>query len=178
MPGVVVVVSFSGALPSSPERSNSVEELPRESGWQSLDDASEFLVLLGFASERAAQDDLRSLVEAQAEGPVPTDVALPSAVSHIAIEHTHGVVLDAVPMGGYLAVARTVASPGYGHEAGEALEETLSTFAQLPGYCGHLEGYNVGMEEEAWALVFGTIRANVPLPSNPEVAVRVYQRVS
>lgn len=175
---VVVAVTFLGALPTAPDRDASNEDAPASSGWQSLDDASEFLLLLGFSSENAAQEDLRHLIEAQGDGPVPDDVALPSAVSHIAIEHRHGVVLDEVPMGAYLAVARTMANPGFGHEAGEILEETVSTFAQLPGYCGHLQGSNEAIEEEAWALVFGTIRSQVPIPVNNEVTVRVYHRIS
>ena len=161
-----------------PERSNPKEGLPRESAWQAVDDASEFLVLLGFATEGAAQDDLRRLVESQGEGPMPAEASLPTAVSHVAIEHHHGVVLNEVPMGAYLAVVKTVANPGYGHEAGETLEETVSTFVQISGYCGHLQGFNEAIEEEAWAFVFGTNRSTVPIPINPEVTVRVYRRVS
>ncbi|RYG25621.1 hypothetical protein EON82_06410 [bacterium] len=174
MAGVVVAVSFKGSLPPTPARLGAVR--PRESAWQGITEEAEFLVLLGFSSEKAAQEDLRSLVEAESpEGP---DVALPISVSHILVEHAHGVVLDEVPRGGYLAVARTVANPGYGHEAGERMEETVSTFVQLPAYCGHLQGYNEAIEEEAWAFVFASSRANVPIPQNHEVAVRVYRRIS
>ena len=175
MVGVVVAVSFAGALPSGPVRADRREGLPRESSWRSLADETEFLVLLGFASEDAAREDLRLLVEN--ENPSAYD-ALPSAVSHVQVEHSHGVVLDGVPMGGYVAVARTVANPGYGHEAGEILEETVSTFAQLPGYCGHLEGFNEAIEEEAWAFVFASSETDIPIPLNSEVRVRVYRRIS
>ena len=174
MLGVVVAVSFVGAPASPPTRA--LEGAPRESAWQNADDPSDSLVLLGFPSERAAQDDLRRLFADDAE--IPTDANLPTEVHHVAIEHEDGDVLDAVPLGGVLATVRILASPGYGPEARERLEETLSTFAQLEGHCGHLQGFNESNEDEAWAFVFSTRRSATPLPENHEVLVRLYRRVA
>ena len=151
---VVVAVSFHGALPPPPGRSGGGGNPPRESGWQGVADPSDSLVLLGYESSDAAGEDLRRLVEGA--DPEPSNVSLPTEVHHVVIERGRGRVLDDLPQGSYLAVGLATASPGYGVEARERLEEILATFAQVEGYTGHLEGYNETVEEEAWTFVFGT----------------------
>lgn len=176
MLGVVVSLSFTG-VPSLPtSRSDRKEDRPRESVWRSESDTAEYLVLLGFPSEGAAQDDLRQLLES--EEPISEAVNPPTEVHQVAIEDERGQVLDEVPIGAYMAVTRSMASPGYGEESRERLRDMLATFAQVEGYRGHLLGHNESMKEEGRSFVFGTNRAKLPVPENSEVDVRLYQRLS
>lgn len=173
MIGVVVAVSFVGAPPPPPPRRDS--SVPRPSVWQSAENASDFLVLLGFPNEDAARDDLRRLVEA--EGSPVSNGNLPAEIRHVAVEHEDGAVLDGVPVGGSLAVTRSLASPGYGHEERERIEETISTFEQLEGYCGHLHGFNETNEDEGWSYVFSSGTSEAPQPDDPMVSTHLYHRV-
>lgn len=173
MIGVVVAVSFVGAPPPPPSRLG--ELAPRPSAWQSVEKASDFLVLLGFSDENAAREDLRRLVEG--EGSPLSGDSLPAEVRHIAVEHEDGVVLDAVPIGGSMVATQSLASPGYGHEERERIEQTLSTFGQLEGYCGHLHGYNEANEDEGWSYVFSGGWSKAPQPSDAQVSTTRYRRV-
>lgn len=175
MPKVVVALSFVGTPPPAPSALVRGGD-PRASIWQGTDDPSDFLVVLRFADEGEAQADLRRLVEFHQDP--PADFNMPTDVRHVAVEHEQGRVLDETPIGSIMAVARFVAPPGYGHDLGERIEETLSTFVQLEGYCGHLQGSNEAIEEEAWAFVFATFLFQLPRPRNPEVSVRSYQRIA
>lgn len=173
MIGVVVAVSFVEAPPPLPSRSD--EPAPRPSVWRNVEDASDFIVLLGFPDANAAQEDLRRLVEA--EGSPVSGVNLPSEIRHVEIEHEDGVVLDAVAIGGSVAVTRSLASPGYGAEERERIEETLSTFAQLEGYCGHLHGHNEANEDEGWSYVFSCGASKAPQPRDEMVMTSLFRRV-
>ena len=140
MIGTLAALSFLGDPPPPPERSGRAESTPRECVWRNVAEPEDHLVLLGFSDGNAAKEDMRLLVEA--EEATFERAVLPSEVHHVAVEHQEGTILDEVPVDGVLVVARIVASPGYGHEAGERMEETLSAFVQREGYCGHLQGLN------------------------------------
>ena len=174
MIGVVVAVSFVGAPPPPPPRPDSSAQCP--SVWQSAEDASDFLVLLGFPDEGAARDDLRRLVEGE-DSPLASGTP-PTEIRHIAVEHEDGIVLDDVPIGGSMAVTRSLASPGYGHEERERIEETISTFEQLEGYCGHLHGFSEANEDEGWSYVFSSGTSEAPQPTDPMVTSHLYHRVA
>lgn len=175
MPKVVVAISFLEQLPTARPLPDGLKR-PRSCAWQSFDDPDDFLILREFGSEADAQDDLRKVVDAQDE--TLDEAALPTAVSHVAVEFEQGKVLDDVPLDATLAVAKTVASPGYGHEAAEQMADTVSLYAQLPGYFGHLEGVNESIEEEAWSFMFGSDRWEIPLPADGETSVKMYRRVA
>ncbi|RYG35768.1 hypothetical protein EON81_11755 [bacterium] len=177
MQGVLVSVSFVGVPPPALPRSNGETET-RQSVWQGLSDPFDYRVLLRFPSEDAAQADLRQLVECVPETPLDLDFNLPTEVHHIAIEDERGDVLSEVPLEGYMVAVHSIANLGYGTEVRDYLKDTLSTFSQIEGCYGHLQGYNATMGEEAWAFVFGCDRASAPVPHTSESAYHLYRRIA
>lgn len=131
--------------------------------------------MLGFDSNQAAEYDLKKIVEA--ESITTTRENIGTEVHNIKIVNQHGYVLDQVTAGAYMAVSKTIANPGYGDISREMIEEVVSSFTQLEGYCGHLIGYNETIEEEVWSFAFGTSVDDVPMSYNDDSVTKLYRRV-
>ena len=156
MIGYLVVVLFEGEPPpDSP--TDLVHEAHRggflgASVWLGLGQAATALAILHFADRASADGHLRERVERLDVPPQVT--AAPPAVHHLCLVEAHGRTLDSAPVGSYVTLLHALAAPGYGAEMGGQIEETLESIGLLEGYAGHLRGFDVGLEDEVWSLVF------------------------
>jgi hypothetical protein len=174
--GVVILISFVGSPPAAPPAYHLEKGRERsQSMWRNEEETSDFLVLLGFDSNQAAEYDLRKIVEA--ESFTSTEENMGTEVHNIKIVHQHGYVLDQVPAHAYMAMTKTISNPGYSDISREMIEEVVASFTQLEGYCGHLIGYNETVEEEVWSLAFGTSVDDVPMYYNDDAVTKLYRRV-
>jgi hypothetical protein len=174
--GVVILISFVGSPPAPPPSHDLDKNRERsDSIWRDERDTSNFLVILGFDSNQAAEFDLKKIVEE--ESVTSTEENMGTEVHNIKVVHQHGYVLDQVPAHAYMAITKTISNPGYGDISREMIEEVVASFTQLEGYCGHFIGYNEAVEEEVWSFAFGTSIDDVPMSYNDDSVTKLYRRV-
>ena len=170
MSGVIISLSFDGYPSNSPVHLN-----VSKSVWQVVSDESKIAILLEFNDAEEANLDLQHLVES--EGFPENDSQNPTEVLGIVVEHRHGRCLNETPDECFMAVWRSVVNPGFGHDVRERTEEVLTTFTFIESYLGHIMGANMTLDDQSYALVFGTNYSELPSPYNPEVTVTIYRRV-
>ena len=170
MLGVIISLSFDGYPFESPAHLNVSKTV-----WQMVANESKYAILLEFADAEEANLDLQHVVEN--ENFPENDNKNPTEVLGITVEHRHGRVLKEAGDDCFMAVWRSIVNPGFGHDARERTEEVLTTFTQIKSYLGHIMGANMTLEDQSYALVFGKVDSELPIPHNPEVTVTHYRRV-
>jgi hypothetical protein len=170
MSGVIISLSFDGHPSQSPAHLNVSKTV-----WQKVAEKDKYAILLEFVDADEANLDLQSVVES--DNFPENDHKNPTEVLGLTVEHRHGRVLNEVGGECFMAVWKSVVNPGFGHDARERTEEILTTFTQIGSYLGHIMGANMALEDESYALVFGTDYLELPIPYNPEVTVTIYRRV-
>ncbi|GEM_PF-4553764 len=151
MPGFLIVLTFEGAAPSTPPE-NDPNGDAEPSLWIGVGRDERALSIRSFESRAEADAHLQARVDGAETLPEP-DGAIPS-VQGIEIVRRQGPGLDGAAVGSYLSAVQSLAHPGYGSEAGRRLDETLAGVESIPGYAGHVRGYNAALPDENWAFVF------------------------
>jgi hypothetical protein len=177
--GYVVIATFAGAEP--PEPPEAIAKIPNSglrsmSTWAGVGEHHTSVGLLHFTDRDAAEYHLRTVVETAFEI-LSEQIRAPQSLKHIALQHHRGRTLEATSVGSYLTIIHDLANTGFGADAEQQTEDLLESLLQVPGYAGHVEGHEVTLEDEVWALVFWTASPAFETPSDEKDHIAHYRRV-
>lgn len=157
----------------------SVAELQALSIWESQSNAGDYLLLIVYPDDAAADEGLKASMGVGALVGSLKRVEAPPEVRRGQIEFQDRKPASAMAVGSFASVSVRVAEPGHGSDLREELSFIFSELAEIPGYLGSFVCRNEGLMEESIGVVFWENRRafDASLPNKMTYQVEIYRRM-
>jgi hypothetical protein len=156
-----------------------VAELQALTIWESQSDPLDYLLMIVYPDEAAADEGLKASMGVGALVGSLKSVETAPEVRRGRIEFQDREPATTMAIGAFASVSVRVAEPGRGADLLGELSDIFGELAQIPGYLGSFVCRNEGLTEESIGVVFWKSRRSfdASLPNKMTYQVQIYRRV-